>query len=323
MSVWRKKKWWERIDDGNCFQNEEQSTVDETANDRADIIGNPEEATAEARGLVSKTFLDATLAGESGDVGHCRGGGVRGWQELAQSSSQTHKIAKAAAIGGEPGRELLLLLADGVVVLRALQSVDADCASESARAAAIGANCVVWLWQFYRRHFLPRRGRAVSYRVLGTGPHGLQQQETRRPLHQVQVLRYGFVSVNATRLAPGEPRHQPHAQIPALPQDLPGVQLLLHGRVAHRLPQSLAGTQFNSHPADPRALVRLFLLPSERGRGLPGRLGLSVQTRRVLHTHEKISGLALLVHPHTHHHRRLAHSGNQRWVSTQTSPTPQ
>lgn len=95
-----------------------------------------------------------------------------------------------------------------------------------------------------------------------------------------------------------------------------GVQLLLHGGIAHSLPELVAGGKPDPHPADPRPLVRLLLLSAERGWEVPGGLGVPAPTWGVRHAHAQVPGLALLVHPHPHHHRRLAHSWEQCGVST-------
>lgn len=59
----------------------------------------------------------------------------------------------------------------------------------------------------------------------------------------------------------------------------------------------------------------MLLLPAERGRGLPRRLGLSVSTRGVSDPAEEVPGLAVLVDPHSDHHRRPANPRDQRPVS--------
>lgn len=69
------------------------------------------------------------------------------------------------------------------------------------------------------------------------------------------------------------------------------------------------------HPVNPGALVRLFLLPAVRGRGFPGRLGLPVPPWRLCHSYPQVSGLSVLVDPHSYHYRRSSYSGNQRRVS--------
>ena len=105
--------------------------MDEAADNGATLVGDlddPEEAAVETRGLVPQAILHQADTGEPGDVGHRRG---RRWRRRRQglerpSPTTAEEAAETAEDRGESRRELLLLLADVAVWLRAVQSVDVD-----------------------------------------------------------------------------------------------------------------------------------------------------------------------------------------------------
>lgn len=294
--------------------------MDEAAHHGAAVVGDlddPEEATPETGGLVSQTILHQTDTGEPGDVGHRRGRGRRDRRQgLERSSSETiEETAETTEDRGESGREFLLLLADASVRLRAVQSVDADRATEPAGTAGAGAGRLARVRRFHGPGVLPRRGCAIPYRIPRARFDGVRQQEAGRPLPKVQVVRSRLDRVVAARSAASEPRQQSDATVSQILEDLPRVQLLLHGRVAYRLSEPVACAELDTHTVDPGPLVRLLLLLAQRSGGIPRRLGLPLPTRRVRHPHQEVPRLAVLVHPDPHHHRRSTHPGDQRRVS--------
>ena len=86
--------------------------------------------------------------------------------------------------------------------------------------------------------------------------------EARRFLLQDQVLHLRSNRAIAARFIPDNPWQQSNAEIL---QNLPGVQLLLYGGIAHDLSKFLACAESYSYTAPTGIIVRLFLLSSERG----------------------------------------------------------
>lgn len=300
--------------------------MDEAAHHRPIVIRNlddPEETPFEAGGLVPEEVLDQADTREPGDVGHGGGGGGRGRREglEREAAQEAPKVAEAAQNRGQPGRELLLLLAYAALRMRVVQSVDVDRAPKFARVAGGRPRHVARLRRFHGSGILSRRGRAIPYRLPGTRFDGVQQQETGWTLPQVEVVRVGSVGPVAPRPSPGQSREQPYAQVPEISQDISGLQLLLHGRVEDGLSESVARVESHTHTAYTGALVRLLLLLAQRGGRIPRGLGLPVQAGRVRDPHQEVSRLALLVHSHPHHDRRPTHAGDQRRVSDNVSTT--
>lgn len=317
---------WRSTSSSLCSQNEEQSTLDEAAHHRPIVIrhlDDPEEASVEAGGLVPEEVLDQADTREPGDVGHGRGRRGRGRRQgfERQAAKEAAKVAEAAENRGQPGRELLLLLADATLRLRVVQSVDVDRAPKFARVAGGRPRHVARLRRFHGPGLLSRRCRAIPYRLPRARFDGVQQQEAGRPLPQVEVVRAGPAGPVAPRPPPGESGQQPDAQVPEVSQDISGVQLLLHGRVEDGLPESVARVESDTHTAYTGALVRLLLLLAQRGGRIPRGLGLPVQAGGVRDPDQEVSRLALLVHPHPHHDRRPTHAGDQRRVSDNVSTT--
>lgn len=153
-----------------CSQNEEQSTLDEAAHHRPIVIrhlDDPEETPFEAGGLVPEEVLDQADTREPGDVGHGRGGGGRGRREglEREAAKKASKAAEATENRGQPGRELLLLLAYASLRLRVVQSVDVDRAPKFARVAGGRPGHVARMRRFHGPRLLSRRRRAIPYRL--------------------------------------------------------------------------------------------------------------------------------------------------------------
>lgn len=127
---------YRRLKRPSILQNEEQPTVDETTNDRPDILGHSKEAAAEARGLLSEAVFHPTNTRESGDSRHRRRGRRSGRHQEFERSAQTHATTTETTDDrSESRREFLLLLADATLHLRAVQSLDLDRPSKHARIA--------------------------------------------------------------------------------------------------------------------------------------------------------------------------------------------
>lgn len=120
---------------------------------------------------------------------------------------------QAAVVGDQPGRELLLQLADGVDRLHAVQPVDGDCPAELAGAAAHGVRLVVGHGRVQRRRVPAGRSRPVPHRLPGTGPDGVQHQEAGRPLHPVSVVPVRSGRPHAARPDPAQNRRAPHTPV--------------------------------------------------------------------------------------------------------------
>lgn len=120
---------------------------------------------------------------------------------------------QAALVRGQPGRELLLQLADGVDRMHAVQPVDGDRAPKPAGTAAHGVRLVVDHGRVQRHRVLVGRCRAVPHRLPRTGSDGLQHQETRRPLHSVPIFHFRPYSPHAARPDPAEDRRAPDTPV--------------------------------------------------------------------------------------------------------------
>lgn len=182
--------------------------MDEAAHHRPIVIrhlDDPEETAFETGGLVPEEVLDQADTREPGDVGHGRGGGGRSRRQglEREAAKKASKAAEATENRGQPGRELLLLLAYASLRLRVVQSVDVDRAPKFARVAGGRPGHVARLRRFHGPGILSRRCRAIPYWLPGTRFDGLQQQETGRPLPQVEIVRIGSVGLVAPRPTPG------------------------------------------------------------------------------------------------------------------------
>lgn len=181
--------------------------MDEVAHDGPAVERDTEEAGAQAGGLLSQEVLDPTHTREPGDDRHGWGrGGPVGREEPHPETTTTQEATETPKVGGQSGREFLLLLAHAHIGLRALQPVDVDRPSESAGAAGPRAGRVDNLRRLHRPHFPPGRCRAVPDGLPRAGSHGLQQQEARRSLLQVRVVHPGPPRPNAPGPAPAELR---------------------------------------------------------------------------------------------------------------------
>lgn len=117
-------------------------------------------------------------------------------------------------VGGQPGRELLLQLADGADRLHAVQPVDGYRPAEPTRATAHGVRLVVGHGRVQRHRVSAGRGCAVPHWLPGTGPDGVQHTEASRPLRPVPVVPVRPGRAHAARPHPAENRRAPHTPVP-------------------------------------------------------------------------------------------------------------
>jgi len=125
---------------------------------------------------------------------------------------------QTSVVRRQPGRELLLQLADGVDGLHAVQPVDGDRAAKLAGTAAHGVRLVVGNGRVQRHCVLVGRGRAVPHRLPGTGPDGVQHEKAGRTLHPVPVVLVRSHSAHAARPDPAQNRRAPHTPVPQVHQ---------------------------------------------------------------------------------------------------------
>lgn len=125
---------------------------------------------------------------------------------------------QTAVVRRQPGRELLLQLANGVDRLHPVQPVDGHRAAEPARTAAHGVRLVVGHGRVQRHRVPVGRGRPVPHGLPGTGPDGVQHQQVGRPLHPVPVVHIRPHSPHAARPDPAQDRRAPHTPVPQVHQ---------------------------------------------------------------------------------------------------------
>jgi len=128
-------------------------------------------------------------------------------------------------VRGQPGRELLLQLANGVDGLHAVQPVDGHRPAKPARAAAHGFPLVVGHGRVQRHRVPAGRGRPVPHRLPGTGPDGVQYQQAGWPLHPVPVFPVRSYSAHATGSDTTKDRRAPHTTVPQVHQGKPSYYL--------------------------------------------------------------------------------------------------
>lgn len=136
----------------------------------------------------------------------------------AQETPAAAEAKQTSVVGDQPGRELLLQLADGVDRVHAVQPVDRDRTPESARTAAHRVQLVVDNGRVQRHRVPAGRGRAVPHRLPGTGTDGVQHQEAGRTLHTVQVVHVRSHSPHAAGPAPAQNRRPSHSPVPQIHQ---------------------------------------------------------------------------------------------------------
>lgn len=123
-------------------------------------------------------------------------------------------------VRGQPRREFLLQLANGVDRLHAVQPVDRHRPAKLARIAAHGFPMVVGHGRI-QRHCVPVGcGRPVPHRLLGTGPHGVQHQQVGRSLHPVPVVPVRSDSTHATGSDTVKNWSAPHTSVPQIHQGI-------------------------------------------------------------------------------------------------------
>jgi len=128
------------------------------------------------------------------------------------------KAEQAPVVRGQPGRELLLQLANGVDGLHAVQPMDGHRPTKPARAAEHGFPVVVGHGRVQRHRVPAGRGRPVPHRLPGTGPDGVQYQQAGRSLHPVSFVHVRSHRTHATGSDTAENRRAPHTPVPQIHQ---------------------------------------------------------------------------------------------------------
>lgn len=167
--------------------------------------------------------VDVCVRFRVGNVGHRR------WWRMQFRFAGQHRVRtpetavapkaeQTAVVRRQPGRELLLQLANGVDRLHPVQPVDGHRPAKPAWIATHGVRLVVGHGRVQRHRVSVRRSRPVPHGLPRTGPDGVQHQQIGRPLHPIPIVPVRSHSPHTTWLASAQNRRASYTPVSQIHQ---------------------------------------------------------------------------------------------------------